>query len=61
MTISYEHSPAFRGYMPLGVENTEGKTDRRDQIEYAAEYQSSNSALQNQLKKMEKILNFIIV
>jgi len=38
MTISYEQSPAFRGYMPLGVENTEGKVDGRDQIEYAAEY-----------------------
>ena len=38
MTISYEKSPAFRGYMPLGVENTEGMVDGRDQIEYAAEY-----------------------
>lgn len=38
MTISYENSPAFRGYMPLGVENTEGKIDGREQIEYAAEY-----------------------
>ena len=38
MIISYEKSPAFRGYMPLGVENTEGKIDGRDQIEYAAEY-----------------------
>ncbi len=27
--------------MPLGVENTEGKIDGRDQIEYAAEYVSS--------------------
>ncbi|KAL7523645.1 hypothetical protein ACHAXR_000267, partial [Thalassiosira sp. AJA248-18] len=38
MTISYEKSASFRGYMPLGVENTEGKLDSRDQIEYAAEY-----------------------
>ena len=58
MTISYEHSPAFRGYMPLGVENTEGKTDRRDQIEYAAEFRSSNSALQNQLKNDEEDTQF---
>jgi isopenicillin N synthase-like dioxygenase len=33
MTISYECSAAFRGYMPLGVENTEGKIDGREQIE----------------------------
>ena len=45
MTISYENSPAFRGYMPIGVENTEGKVDRRDQIEFAAEYNT-----QQQLK-----------
>ena len=38
LTISYENSRAFRGYQQLGVENTEGKTDYRDQIEYAAEY-----------------------
>ena len=38
MSISYEHSPAFRGYMPMGVENTSGKLDFRQQIEYAAEY-----------------------
>ena len=40
MTISYENSAAFRGYMPLGVENTEGKIDGREQIEYAAEYRN---------------------
>ena len=38
MTISYEKEPSFRGYMPLGVENTEGKVDGREQVEYAAEY-----------------------
>lgn len=38
MIISYENSAAFRGYMALGVENTEGKIDGREQVEYAAEY-----------------------
>ncbi len=42
--ISYEHHPSFRGYMPLGVENTEGKIDGREQIEYAAEYFSPTSS-----------------
>jgi isopenicillin N synthase-like dioxygenase len=46
MTISYEHSAAFRGYMPLGVENTEGVIDGREQIEYAAEYHDTSSAHQ---------------
>jgi len=47
MSISYENSPAFRGYMPIGVENTEGKVDRRDQIEYAAEYNTTKQQLKN--------------
>lgn len=38
MSIGYENSPAFRGYMPIGVENTSGDIDFRQQIEYAAEY-----------------------
>lgn len=42
MTISYENNAAFRGYMPLGVENTEGKIDQREQVEYAAEYKDSH-------------------
>ena len=42
MMISYEDSPSFRGYMPMGVENTAGSVDHREQIEYAVEY-SSNS------------------
>lgn len=36
--ISYEKSPSFRGYMPLGVENRQGKLDSREQIEWAVEY-----------------------
>lgn len=36
--ISYEHNPALRGYMALGVENTAGRIDQREQIEYATEY-----------------------
>jgi isopenicillin N synthase-like dioxygenase len=38
MQISYRDSRSFRGYMPLGVENTQGKLDAREQIEYAVEY-----------------------
>jgi isopenicillin N synthase-like dioxygenase len=38
MEVSYADSPSFRGYMPLGVENTGGKLDAREQIEYAVEY-----------------------
>jgi len=33
--------------MPIGVENTEGKVDRRDQIEYAAEYNTTKQQLKN--------------
>ena len=40
MQISYEHSRSFRGYMPVGVENTQGKVDLREQVEYAVEYPS---------------------
>jgi isopenicillin N synthase-like dioxygenase len=38
LEISYLDSPSFRGYMQLGVENTAGKLDYREQIEYAVEY-----------------------
>eukprot|EP00986_Skeletonema_menzelii_P010927 scaffold5472_cov146-Skeletonema_menzelii.AAC.2 len=44
MSIYYGHEPSFRGYMPMGVENTEGKTDGREQIEYAAEYGKIHSS-----------------
>lgn len=53
MTISYEKSAAFRGYMPLGVENTEGKIDARDQIEYAAEYNNSHPQQHHQTEQTE--------
>jgi len=33
--ICYSHSPAFRGYMACGMENTSGTTDLREQIELA--------------------------
>ena len=36
-SIGYGSSPAFRGYMANGVENTAGKPDLREQIEIAAE------------------------
>ena len=35
--MDYRNSPAFRGYMPLGVESTGGLTDLREQVELAAE------------------------
>jgi isopenicillin N synthase-like dioxygenase len=37
-SISYQDSPSLRGYMRLGVENTAGAIDLREQIEYAAVY-----------------------
>lgn len=37
MAIDYRKSPAFRGYMNLGCENTAGKTDQREQIEFGIE------------------------
>ena len=40
-SVSYMDSPAFRGYMPLGVEHTAGKLDVREQIEYAVETPST--------------------
>lgn len=42
LSISYENSPSFRGFMQLGVENTSGNVDHREQVEYAVEYQKSN-------------------
>ena len=33
----YRQSPAFRGYMRDGVENTAGNPDRREQIEFGVE------------------------
>lgn len=37
MQISYDKSRNFRGYMPMGVENTGGVVDLREQIELATE------------------------
>ena len=31
LRMDYRNSPAFRGYMPLGVENTGGLTDLREE------------------------------
>jgi len=42
LSISYENSPSFRGFMQLGVENTSGNVDYREQVEYAAEYKNSS-------------------
>mmetsp|Transcript_25279 Transcript_25279/g.35655 ORF Transcript_25279/g.35655 Transcript_25279/m.35655 type:complete len:368 (-) Transcript_25279:1240-2343(-) len=41
LSMSYEHSPAFRGYMALGKENTSGKIDFREQLELASETTSN--------------------
>lgn len=38
LTISYDTSPSFRGYMEVGVENTGGIVDVREQVEFATEY-----------------------
>lgn len=38
LSISYHNSPSFRGFMRIGVENTAGAVDLREQIEYAAVY-----------------------
>jgi isopenicillin N synthase-like dioxygenase len=38
MEISYEDQPSFRGFMQIGTEQTSGRVDLREQIEYAAEY-----------------------
>jgi isopenicillin N synthase-like dioxygenase len=38
MEISYEDHPSFRGFMQMGTEQTSGRVDLREQIEYAAEY-----------------------
>lgn len=38
--VSYENSPSFRGFMQLGVENTSGNLDYREQVEYAVEYKN---------------------
>ena len=43
LSIGYEHSPSFRGYMKCGVENTSGKIDYREQIEYAVEYDTTTT------------------
>eukprot|EP00586_Coscinodiscus_wailesii_P016608 CAMPEP_0172498552 /NCGR_PEP_ID=MMETSP1066-20121228/113590_1 /TAXON_ID=671091 /ORGANISM="Coscinodiscus wailesii, Strain CCMP2513" /LENGTH=461 /DNA_ID=CAMNT_0013271857 /DNA_START=34 /DNA_END=1419 /DNA_ORIENTATION=- len=37
LKISYDDSPAFRGYMALGTENTDGAVDCREQLEIASE------------------------
>ena len=47
MRISYENSPSFRGFMKLGVENTSGKLDYREQVEYAVEYNLKNKDKDN--------------
>eukprot|EP00511_Aplanochytrium_stocchinoi_P001589 CAMPEP_0204825430 /NCGR_PEP_ID=MMETSP1346-20131115/3327_1 /ASSEMBLY_ACC=CAM_ASM_000771 /TAXON_ID=215587 /ORGANISM="Aplanochytrium stocchinoi, Strain GSBS06" /LENGTH=202 /DNA_ID=CAMNT_0051953067 /DNA_START=401 /DNA_END=1009 /DNA_ORIENTATION=+ len=41
LSLSYENSPEFRGYMKLGVENTAGVVDIREQVEFATETDSS--------------------
>lgn len=35
--IDYIHSPAFRGYIGVGIETTAGRPDVREQVEIAAE------------------------
>jgi isopenicillin N synthase-like dioxygenase len=40
MVLDYRRSSAFRGYMALGCENTSGKVDFREQVEFAPERES---------------------
>ena len=47
LSISYKNSPSFRGYMRIGVENTAGAVDLREQIEYAAIYNTANATNNN--------------
>ena len=42
--MSYEASPAFRGYMRVGVENTGGLTDLREQVEFGPEWPPAAAA-----------------
>lgn len=35
--LDYNASPQFRGYMKIGVENTAGLVDFREQIEFGPE------------------------
>ena len=37
MTLDYRQSPAFRGYMARGWENTAGRPDEREQIEFGVD------------------------
>ena len=34
MKMDYANSPQFRGYVSLGLENTRGKIDAREQVEF---------------------------
>ena len=44
MTIDYRQSPAFRGYMAQGLENTAGRPDRREQIEFGVDPPTSETS-----------------
>jgi isopenicillin N synthase-like dioxygenase len=59
MTIAYDRSPQFRGYMRLGVENTDGKIDYREQIEYATEYDTNTTTTTKDPEPYEECLKGI--
>ena len=42
LAISNVHSPQFRGYTPVGNEYTNGRSDRRDQLDVGHELPASN-------------------
>lgn len=52
MTISYESEPSLRGYMHLGVENTAGRLDVREQVEFAVEYPNWRSTRRSGSSKL---------
>jgi isopenicillin N synthase-like dioxygenase len=55
LQISYQDSPSFRGYMKIGLENTEGGVDFREQIEYAVEYGDGEFTKKNAWPPYERL------
>ena len=51
-TIDYTSSPAFRGYMANGVENTAGRPDLREQVEIATEGPASSPGVWPPYKRL---------
>ena len=50
--IDYRASPCFRGYVADGLENTNGRPDRREQIEFGAEGTYRGRACENHYERL---------